>query len=83
MRALAIDVGGTKIYNTIVDETGKIVAEVEKQPTPKTFEEIRNVLSKIVKKYDNDVDVVAFATAGAVNNENTGVMGSTGNIANG
>lgn len=83
MRALAIDVGGTKIYNTIVDETGKIVAEIEKQATPKTFEEIREVLSEIVKKHEDKADVIAFATAGAVNNENTGVLGSTGNIAAG
>ena len=82
-KALAIDVGGTKIYNTIVDELGNIVAEVEKRATPKTFEEIRAVLKEIVQKYENDVDVIAFATAGAVNNENTGVLGSTGNIADG
>ena len=36
-RALAIDVGGTKIYNTIVNENGEIVGEIEKRPTPKTF----------------------------------------------
>ena len=83
MRALAIDVGGTKIYNTIVDETGKIVAEIEKRATPKTFDEIREVLAEIVKKHEDKADVIAFATAGAVNNENTGVLGSTGNIAAG
>lgn len=83
MKALAIDVGGTKIYNTIIDEDGKILAEVEKQPTPKTFDEIREVLSEIIKKHEDKADVIAFATAGAVNNENTGVIGSTGNIAAG
>ena len=82
-KALAIDVGGTKIYNTIVDELGNIVAEIEKRATPKTFEEIRAVLQEIVQKYEGEVDVIAFATAGAVNNENTGVLGSTGNIAPG
>ena len=30
-KALAIDVGGTKIYNTIIDESGKIVGEIEKR----------------------------------------------------
>ena len=39
--ALAIDVGGTKIYNTIVNEKGEIIAEVEKHSTPKTFNEIK------------------------------------------
>lgn len=80
-KALAIDVGGTKIYNTIVNEKGEILAEVEKRSTPKTFDGIKNVLNEIIKKYENDVDVIAFATAGAVNNENTGVIGSTGNLA--
>lgn len=80
-KALAIDVGGTKIYNTIIDESGKIVREIEKRPTPKTFEEIKTVFNDIISKYEDDVDVIAFATCGAVNNENTGILGSTGNIA--
>lgn len=80
-KALAIDVGGTKIYNAIIDETGKILTEVEKHSTPKTFEEIKNTFADIIKKYENEVDVIAFSTCGAVNNENTGIVGSTGNIA--
>lgn len=80
-KALAIDVGGTKIYNTIIDESGKIVGEIEKRPTPKNFEEIKTVFNDIISKYEDDVDVIAFATCGAVNNENTGILGSTGNIA--
>lgn len=80
-KALAIDVGGTKIYNTIIDESGKIVGEIEKRPTPKTFDEIKTVFNDIISKYEDDVDVIAFATCGAVNNENTGILGSTGNIA--
>ena len=38
---------------------------------------------EIIKKYEDDVDVIAFASAGAANNENTGLIGSTGNIAKG
>ena len=34
-KALAIDIGGTKIYAAIVDETGAIIGEVEKHKTPK------------------------------------------------
>ncbi len=82
-KALAIDVGGTKIYNTVVDESGNILSEVEKRFTPKTFDEIRAVFGDIIKHYEADVDVIAFATAGAVNNQNTGVIGSTGNLAEG
>ena len=43
-KALAIDVGGTKIYNAIIDENGKIVSEIEKHSTPKTFEEINQLI---------------------------------------
>ncbi len=80
-KALAIDVGGTKIYNAIIDENGKIISEVEKHSTSKTFVEIKSLFEQIIKKYENEVDVIAFSTCGAVNNENTGIVGSTGNIA--
>lgn len=80
-KALAIDVGGTKIYNTIVNEKGEIVGEIEKRPTPKTFDEIKEVFKDIIKRHEDEVDVIAFATCGAVNNTNDGILGSTGNIA--
>ena len=82
-KALALDVGGTKIYNTIINEEGEILAEVEKHPTPKTFDEIKSLFENIIKKYEKDVDVIAFSTCGSVNNEHTGIVGSTGNIAKG
>lgn len=80
-KALAIDVGGTKIYDTIINEKGEIVGEIEKRYTPKTFDEIKKTFSEIIAKYENEVDVIAFATCGAVNNSNDGILGSTGNIA--
>ena len=80
-QALGIDVGGTKIYSAIIDENGKIMSEIEKHSTPKTFAEIKKTFEEIIKKYEKDVDVIAFSTCGAVNNENTGIVGSTGNIA--
>lgn len=80
-KALAIDVGGTKIYNTIINEFGEIVAEIEKHSTPKTYPEIIDLFKNIISKYEDDVDTVAFATCGAVNNTNDGILGSTGNIA--
>lgn len=80
-KALAIDVGGTKIYNAIIDENGNILGEIDKHSTPKTFGEIKNTFDTIIKKYENGVDVIAFSTCGAVNNQNTGIVGSTGNIA--
>ena len=80
-KALAIDAGGTKIYNTIVNDKGEIITEVEKRPTPETFDEIKTVFKDIINKYENEVDIIAFSTCGAVNNANTGILGSTGNIA--
>ena len=80
-KALAIDVGGTKIYSTIIDEKGEIVADIEKYHTPKTFVEIETLFKDIISRHEDEVDVVAFATCGAVNNQNDGILGSTGNIA--
>ena len=82
-KALAIDVGGTKIYNTIVNEKGEITGEIEKRHTSQSFDEIKKVFEDIIKRYEDEVDVVAFATCGAVNNANDRILGSTGNIAEG
>ena len=43
-KALAFDIGGTKIYSAVIDETGNIVSEIEKFSTPKTLNEIKNLL---------------------------------------
>lgn len=80
-KALAFDVGGTKIYNAIIDETGKIISEIEKHSTPDNFNSIKSVFEQTIRKYEKDVDVIAFSTCGAVNNSNTAIIGSTGNIA--
>ncbi len=80
MKTLAIDVGGTKIYNTIVDEKGEIIAEIEKYSTPKTLDEVLALFQKIISKHEKKVDMIAFATAGAVNNENSKVISATGNL---
>ena len=80
-KALALDVGGTKIYNAIINENGEIISEIEKHATPKTFDEIKKTFIEIIKKHENDVDVIAFSTCGAVNNQNSKILGSTGNIA--
>ena len=79
-KALAFDIGGTKIYSAIIDNDGKIISEIEKFSTPKTLEEIKNILKMLINKFEDEIDVIAIATAGAVNNENTKVIGSTGNL---
>lgn len=82
-KALAFDIGGTKIYSTIVDETGSVVGEIDKFSTPKTLDGIKKILKEQTQKYEDKVDAIAIATAGAVNNENTAVIGSTGNLPSG
>lgn len=79
-KALAIDVGGTKIYNTLINERGEILEDIEKFSTPKAFSEIKDLFKDIIKRRSKEVDVIAFATCGAVNNSNDGILGSTGNI---
>jgi len=79
-KALAIDIGGTKIYHTIIDENGKILEKIEKHSTPKNFAELQNLLTTVIKLHENEVDAIAIATAGAVNNENSKVVSSTGNL---
>lgn len=82
-KALAFDIGGTKIYSTVIDETGKIIAEINKFSTPKNLDDIKKLLKTQITKYENEVDVIAIATAGAVDNANTKVLGSTGNLVEG
>lgn len=81
-KALAFDIGGTKIYYTIINESGEVVGEINKTSTPKTLNEITDIIKKGISE-NPDVDVIAIATAGTVNNENTGVNGSTGNLPEG
>ncbi len=82
-KALAFDIGGTKIYSTIINENGEILAEIDKFATPKSLDEILDILSNQIKKHENETDIIAIATAGAVNNENTGIVSSTGNMPQG
>ena len=82
-KALAFDIGGTKIYSTIIDESGTVIGDIDKFSTPKSIDEIKQILKQQIDKYENSVDAIAIATAGAVNNENTAVIGSTGNLVQG
>lgn len=79
-KALAIDVGGTKIYSAVINEFGEFLTNIEKDATPKLFCEIEDLFKSIIARHEKDIDVIAFSTCGAVNNENTGIVGSTGNM---
>lgn len=83
VKALGIDIGGTKIYAAPVDKNGKILTPPKKFATPKTVEEIKETLAKIIEEESKGASIVALATAGAVNNENTKVVSSTANLPEG
>lgn len=82
-RFLSFDVGGTKTSYCIVDEKGNICSEISKCPTSKTVEELFSSFCEIAKKHEGQYDYVSFATAGAVNLENTLVRSSTPNMPEG
>jgi glucokinase len=79
-KALGIDIGGTKISYALVDCNGEIKSEIKKVSTPKTKDEIIDVLKNAILEYENEIEFIAIATAGAVNNENSKVIGSTANL---
>ena len=57
-KALAFDIGGTKIYSTIVDENGQISGQITKFNTPKTLDEIKTLLKTQISKFEKDVTVL-------------------------
>lgn len=83
MKALAFDVGGTKIYSAVIDDKGNFITEVEKHSTPRDLDKIREIFLSIIAKHDSEIDAIAFSTAGACNNAHTGILGSTGNLVEG
>lgn len=82
-KVLAFDIGGTKIAYAIVDAKGKIIGDVVKKTTPASKDAVYDILQNTVKRYENEVDAIAFSTAGTVNLENTKITGSVGNMPEG
>lgn len=82
-KALGIDIGGTKLVYAIIGENGEFLSEIRKIPTPSTSEAIFEQLRALSKEFENEIDAVAIATAGAVNRENTRVCSSTPNLPEG
>jgi len=78
---IGIDIGGTKISGAII-KNRTIYGDVIKKKTPfctsEILENVFNIIDELMKK--TDVEGIAIATAGAVNNENSKVIGSTGNL---
>lgn len=82
-KVLAIDVGGTKLSYAIINEKGEFLSEVKKTSTAKNIEELVQTFKNIIAENENEIDMTAFATAGAVNIENTKVDSSTPNLPKG
>lgn len=82
-KILAIDVGGTKLVYAIINEKGEFLTNPDKVPTPGNIEELTTLFKKIIAKHETEIDMTAFATAGAVNITNTKVESSTPNMPEG
>lgn len=82
-KILSIDVGGTKLVHVIINEKGEFLSEVKKTSTPKNIDELKQIFKNIIAENENDIDITAFATAGAINIENTRVDSSTPNLPDG
>lgn len=82
--ALGIDIGGTKTSMACVCD-GNIIGTIHSCKTSSTAEGILNCILEGIEtfNYDFNIDAVGIATAGAVNKENTRVVGSTGNLPKG
>lgn len=79
-KVLAFDIGGTKIAHAIIDEQGKFVSKVEKHETPKTSEQLYDLLKSVIMRFEPEIDGVSIATAGAINNENSQIISHVGNL---
>ncbi len=79
-KILSFDIGGTKIAYAIINEKGEFLNEIIKVSTPKTSSGIYELLKTTVKGLEDEIDGVAIATAGAVNNEGTKITSHVGNL---
>lgn len=82
-KVLAVDVGGTKLTYAIINENGEFLTEVKKFSTAKNIDELKAAFKKIIAENEENIDIVAFATAGAINSECTAVVSSTPNLPDG
>ena len=80
-KIVGIDIGGTKISGAII-ENGHIISDIIKEKTPFCTKEILQTVFDIIERLQKiyGIDAIAIATAGTVNNENSKVIGSTGNL---
>lgn len=81
--SIGIDIGGTKISAAIVRDE-QIIGRVFEYKTPDNLEDIQDTVLEavddVLSEYNDKVTCVGIATAGTVNNDNSKVTGSTGNL---
>ena len=82
-KILAIDTGGTKTIYALVSDNGEFLTQIKRAATPKEIDELKNLFIEIIKEYENEAEIISFATAGAVNIDNTRVESSTPNMPKG
>ena len=82
-KILAFDIGGTKIAYAVINEKGEFLREIIKVSTPKTSSGIYDLLKTTVKGLEDEIDGVAIATAGAINNAGTQITSHVGNLPSG
>ena len=80
-KIVGIDIGGTKISGAVI-ENGEIVSDIIVEKTPFCTKEILEIAFNIVEKFktQQQISAIAIASAGAANNDNTRIIGSTGNL---
>ncbi len=80
-KIISIDIGGTKISGAII-ENGGIISDIIVEKTPFCTKKILEIAFNIIEKLrtQQEISAIAIASAGAANNENTKIIGSTGNL---
>ncbi len=80
MKILSFDVGGTKVAYALVDEQGSFLTQRKTVPTPDNLDELKCLFTDVIHDHDHEIDAVSFATAGAVDADNTHIVSSAHNM---
>ncbi len=83
MKILSFDVGGTKVAYALVDDKGTLLTVRKTVPTPNNVADLKRFFIDVIRNHEQDIDAVSFATAGAVNSENTHIVSSAHNMPEG
>ncbi len=82
-KVLAFDVGGTKIAYAAIAADGSFANEIIKVTTPRSAAAVYELLHTVIKGQEHEIDGVAIATAGAIDNANLHIISRVGNLPEG